>query len=327
MSADSLAAILHNSSSTEVGTAANPLRVDPTATTTQPISATALPLPTGAALETGGNLATIAGKDFATQTTLAAIKAKTDNIPTDPAREGGNLSTLAGKDFATSTKQTDGTQKAICRGGAKGSTTAADVTSTAEGSDHQAVDVQIYHGGAAKDPTQIRALTSSDVVTAVQSVAANLSATVVQGTPANLRNQSSSESNAGSAVPTQASMVGGSDGTNLQALKATTAGNLIVRPLPTVSPSATSTTSTVAASASSVQLLAASTDRIGATVFNDSLAVMYLKLGTTASATDYTVQVMRYGYYEVPFGYQGRIDAIWSSATGNARITQLTLTT
>jgi hypothetical protein len=45
------------------------------------------------ALETGGNLATLAGKDFATQTTLALIKAKTDNL--DAA-----LSTLA-----TSAKQ------------------------------------------------------------------------------------------------------------------------------------------------------------------------------------------------------------------------------
>lgn len=51
----------------------------------------------------GGNLATLAGKDFATETTLAAVKAKTDNIPSDPAREGGNLATLTGKDFATQT--------------------------------------------------------------------------------------------------------------------------------------------------------------------------------------------------------------------------------
>ena len=81
---------------------------------------------TNFALETGGNLATIAGKDFATQTTLASIKAKTDNIPplgqalaaasvpvvltaaqlstlTPPAaitnfalETGGNLATLAG---------------------------------------------------------------------------------------------------------------------------------------------------------------------------------------------------------------------------------------
>lgn len=80
-----------------------------------------------------GNLATIAAKDFATQTTLALIKAKTDNIPalgqalaaasvpvvltaaqlttlTPPAaitnyalETGGNLATIAGKDFATQT--------------------------------------------------------------------------------------------------------------------------------------------------------------------------------------------------------------------------------
>ena len=67
---------------------------------------------------------------------------------------------------ATAAIQTDGTQKSIVRGGAKGSTTAADVTSTAEGADHNAVDVQIYHGGTTKDPTAIRALTASDIVTA-----------------------------------------------------------------------------------------------------------------------------------------------------------------
>jgi len=37
--------------SVEAGTAANPLRVDPTGTTTQPVSAASLPLPTGAATE------------------------------------------------------------------------------------------------------------------------------------------------------------------------------------------------------------------------------------------------------------------------------------
>src|SRR5262249_39684054 len=47
---------------------------------TQPISATSLPLPANAVQETGGNLAAIAAKDFATQTTLALIKAKTDNL-------------------------------------------------------------------------------------------------------------------------------------------------------------------------------------------------------------------------------------------------------
>jgi hypothetical protein len=69
---------------------------------------------------------------------------------------------------------TGGTQKAINRGGAKGATAAADVTSTAEGADHQALDVQIYHGGTVINPTAIRTLTSSDVVTAAQGTAAAL---------------------------------------------------------------------------------------------------------------------------------------------------------
>lgn len=49
------------------------------------------------------------------------------------------LPTLA----ATSTAQTDGSQKAIVRGGAKGATTAADVTSTSQSADRNALDVQI----------------------------------------------------------------------------------------------------------------------------------------------------------------------------------------
>lgn len=88
----------------------------------------------------------------------------------------------------------------------------------------------------------------------------------------------------------------------------------------------TSTTSQVADSSSSVQLLAANTSRLGATIWNDSTAILYVKLGTTASATDYTVQIVTGAYYEVPFGYRGRIDGIWATdpGTGAARITELT---
>jgi len=76
---------------------------------------------------------------------------------------------------------TGGTQKAIVRGGAKGATSAADVTSTTEGTDHQALDVQVYHGGAAINPTQIRALASgTDSIAAVQSGTWNI--TNVSGT-------------------------------------------------------------------------------------------------------------------------------------------------
>jgi hypothetical protein len=80
----------------------------------------------------------------------------------------------------------------------------------------------------------------------------------------------------------------------------------------------------VASAASSTSLLAANVNRIGATVFNDSTATLYLALNTSASTTAYTVQMAANGYYEVPYGYDGAVFGIWSSAVGNARLTEFT---
>jgi hypothetical protein len=89
--------------------------------------------------------------------------------------------------------------------------------------------------------------------------------------------------------------------------------------------SATATLTNVAASATSVQLLASTAGRKQATFFNDSAAVLYLKFGTTASATSFTVRLTSNAYYELPATcYTGRIDGIWASATGTVRITELT---
>lgn len=89
--------------------------------------------------------------------------------------------------------------------------------------------------------------------------------------------------------------------------------------------SATGTQSNVAASASDVTVLASNANRLGATVFNDSTAILYLLLANaTSSATVHTHQVGAGGYYEVPFGYTGVIKGIWASATGSARVTELT---
>jgi hypothetical protein len=90
--------------------------------------------------------------------------------------------------------------------------------------------------------------------------------------------------------------------------------------------SSTATLSNVASSASSVTLLASNTNRKNATIFNDSTAVLYVKFGTTASNSSYTVQMPAGSYYELPVGkiYTGEIDGIWASANGNARVTELT---
>jgi hypothetical protein len=87
---------------------------------------------------------------------------------------------------------------------------------------------------------------------------------------------------------------------------------------------ATATLSNVAGSASSVTLLALNAVRKGASIHNDSSAILYVKFGTTASTSSFTVKMVADAHYEVPFGYTGRIDGIWASATGNARVTEMT---
>ncbi len=88
--------------------------------------------------------------------------------------------------------------------------------------------------------------------------------------------------------------------------------------------SQTAATSTVAASVSSVQLFAANTSRIRARIVNDSNKLLYVKAGTTASATDYTKLLGAGEDWLVDAGYIGRIDGIWESANGSARLTEYT---
>jgi len=87
---------------------------------------------------------------------------------------------------------------------------------------------------------------------------------------------------------------------------------------------ATSITSSVAGSVASVVLLPSNSSRLGATIYNDSSSLLFVKLGATASNTDYTVKLFPLGYYEIPYGYTGEIDGIWVSAVGHARIDELT---
>lgn len=118
----------------QIGTSSNPVRTDPTGTTTQPISASSLPLPTGAAQD----------------------------------------STLTG-----------GTTKAINRGGAKGTTSAADVTSTASGANHQALDVGIYDGAGNQLGTSGSPVRTDPTGTTAQPASQNGTWTVQPGNTAN----------------------------------------------------------------------------------------------------------------------------------------------
>jgi hypothetical protein len=89
--------------------------------------------------------------------------------------------------------------------------------------------------------------------------------------------------------------------------------------------SATGTQTSVANATSSGTLLAASSARKGAAIYNDdNAATLKIKLGAAASATSFTYAIAPGGYYEVPFSYTGIITGIASAATGNARVTEVT---
>lgn len=90
----------------------------------------------------------------------------------------------------------------------------------------------------------------------------------------------------------------------------------------------TATLSNVSTSGTTATLLAANSARIGATITNDAATALYIKFGTTASTTSYTVVLAGaasapFSYYEIPAGYTGRIDGILASSTGTARVTEI----
>lgn len=97
-------------------------------------------------------------------------------------------------------------------------------------------------------------------------------------------------------------------------------------PLPVSEPRpSTPTLAQVASSATSVTLQAANTNRLSWICVNDSTQVLYVKFGTTASATSYTYRLVPGAILELEEPcYDGRIDGIWAAANGNAYVTELT---
>jgi len=74
--------------------------------------------------------------------------------------------------------------------------------------------------------------------------------------------------------------------------------------------SSTATVTSVAKSSVSVLILAANPNRLGATIYNDSEKSMYLKFGTGATTSSFTVRIGENAYYEIPFGYAGVLHAV-----------------
>jgi hypothetical protein len=84
----------------------------------------------------------------------------------------------------------------------------------------------------------------------------------------------------------------------------------------------TATLANVASANADTALFVAATGRVNErTVVNDSTANLYLKYGTGASATSYTVKLVAGAYYEFPQPvYGGAVNGFWDAANGNARL-------
>jgi hypothetical protein len=85
----------------------------------------------------------------------------------------------------------------------------------------------------------------------------------------------------------------------------------------------TATLNNIAGNASSVTLQAANAARLAVVVVNDSTAILYVKYGSTASSTSFSF-LLQPGETLREALYTGIVTGVWASATGNARVTELT---
>ena len=95
-------------------------------------------------------------------------------------------------------------------------------------------------------------------------------------------------------------------------------------PLPVIQQgSSSATVASVSSSASAVTCLAANSSRNMAMLFNHSTQLAYVKYGSSASSSDYTVAVPASGYFEMPRPiYRGIVTCIWASANGSMKTTE-----
>lgn len=101
----------------------------------------------------------------------------------------------------------------------------------------------------------------------------------------------------------------------------------IISPIPleiTIEVSATSVVTRVNSSITNIILVTANANRKGLLFYNDSTANQFIKLGTPASMTDFSVRITPRSFYEVAAPiYVGRIDVISSSTNGAIQVTEL----
>lgn len=206
----------------------------------------------------------------------------------------------------------DGTMKSILRGGAKGGTTAADVTSTASGANHNAIDAALYDASGnrivlpvdqlapsfipvrltgngttfgAIDVQGLNAVGGSSTVkpVAVGGVVATTTTSTTFWTDGNGRIMTVGAAASGSAVTSNPVLTGGSDGTNARSFATNSSGQQVVvgpgTTTPATSVSTVQATNTRTANGAPTELTAATSLTTAATKLL-KLELRYTHAGT-----------------------------------------------
>lgn len=276
------------------------LRVDGSGVT-QPISASTLPLPTGAstsALQSTGNatLLTISGQ---LPTTLGA-KTSANSLSVVLASDQATIPVASTHDYA------------------QGATTAGEVGPLVQGATTSAA------------PTYTTATTNPLSLTTAGALRVDGSAVTQPISAASLPlptgAATSALQTAGNATLTAISgqlpaVLG--QGTMAQSLSVTIASNQT--PISVISTvSATAALTSVSLTTSTQVLLASNANRRGFMIYNDSLNMLFVAFAATASTTAFSTKIQAGGAYEPGIDYTGVISGIASSASGAARITEFT---
>lgn len=94
-------------------------------------------------------------------------------------------------------------------------------------------------------------------------------------------------------------------------------------PVPARIPTATLTN--VQSKITSETLVAGNENRTQLTIYNDSTANVFIKLGLGASSTSFSIKIAAGGYFELAGGstvYSGPVSCMWDAANGFARVTE-----
>jgi hypothetical protein len=306
-----------------LGTAAHPVRVDPTGTTTQPVSGTVTAQQAVAAnllaTVTQGPANTVANawpEKITDGVNTAAVKAaSTPAAATDPA--------LVVAVSPNNTVAVSAAALPLPAGAATAANQTTLGTQTTEINDgtHTATVKAASTAAVATDTALVVAVSPNNTV-AISAAALPLPAGAATAANQTTLGTQTTEINDGTRTATIKAA-------NTQSAAADTALVVALSPASAQTRASTSTVTGVASSAASQTILAANAARLGAMIINSSTSILYLKFAATAASIasgGYTVQVpISGGLFEVPFGYTGQITGIWAAANGFANVTELSV--